>query len=130
MRRILLITTRIDEGGAERYLYEHIRHMNRDDLEIDYYLLYESDSKKMKESYEALGVRVFERKLKKKGILRLFSYGKDLRRFLKKKSYDVIHVNGTASLLQLCTMMVAVSEKVPTRILHSHSTSSLDHSFF
>ena len=120
--KILLMTTKMDAGGAERYLYEHLKYMDRTRMKIDYYLMYYADSQEMKKNYENLGVCVFERGLSENGGKGSLAYIMDMRRFYKEHgAYDVIHVNGTVPVLQLCAMYIAKQFKIPIRIAHSHN---------
>lgn len=120
--KILLMTTKMDAGGAERYLYEHIKYMDRSKMQIDYYLMYYADSQEMKKNYEELGVCIFERRLEENGGKGSFAYIKDMRNFYKLHgSYDVIHVNGTVPILQFCAMYAAKRAGVRMRIAHSHN---------
>lgn len=116
------MTTKMDAGGAERYLYEHLKYMDRTKMQIDYYLMYYADSQEMKKNYERLGVCIFERRLVENGGKGSFVYIKDMIMFYKEHgSYDVIHVNGTVPVLQLCAMCVAKQFGIRVRIAHSHN---------
>lgn len=122
MLKLLLMTTKMDEGGAERYLLESIKHMEREDMHIDYYLMYKSSSADMKRQYEELNVAVYERNLNEIGGKGSLAYINDMLLFYKEYGkYDVIHVNGTAPILQLCAMFTAKLAGTKIRLVHSHS---------
>lgn len=122
MIRILLMTTRMDDGGAERYLFEHLSHMNKKNMSFDYYLLYSVESQEMKRKYENMGVRIFERHLIENGGKGCIQYLKDMECFYnEQEKYDVIHVNGMVPILQMCAMYIAKKNNIKIRIVHSHS---------
>ncbi len=123
-KRILLITSSLDNGGAEKWVLDTIYNMNRSDMEIVYYFWGDIRQDTFLEKYNSMGIKTYFRKLDKKLLPVFMLLFIDLKRFIKATGpYDAVHVNGTKLLYQAICMWVSNKAGIPVRIVHCHSTA-------
>lgn len=122
MKKVLIVITTsfVSCGGLTSVMMNYYRSMNKNGLKIDFAstnddvqdeLLHELE--KNGSSYYCLGNR-------KKNLL---NYINNLNELLKKKKYDVIHVNGNSATM-LFELYIAKKNKIKVRIAHGHTTRS------
>lgn len=122
-KRILLITSSLDNGGAEKWVLDTMYNMNRSDMEIVYYFWEDIRQDTFLTKYNSIGIKTCFRKLDKKFSPVATTLGIDLAHFIKTTGpYNAVHVNGTKLLYQAICMWVSSKARIPVRIVHCHST--------
>lgn len=89
------------------------------EVNIDFLAIEESSDQTIIEKYKKLGYNVISTPFRRSKPL---IYIKNLTTILKENSYDIIHVNGSSSLLIL-EMIAAKLAHVRKRIVHSRNTT-------
>lgn len=119
MRRVLIITYKLDIGGLENVLMNYFRNINRDEVNIDF-LINEKGETDYTREVKALGSNVYYTdRLGEQGLIK---YINSLVYIIKKNgTYDVIHVNMEQRGGIACLAGLLAGVKV--RICHSHTTS-------
>lgn len=119
--RILLITSCLDDGGAEKWMLNTVQNMDLSNVHIDYYFWFLPKNDRFVPYYEKYGVNLFFRNLKCR-IGKPFGLKHDFKQFIKNQDfYDAIHINGTGLYEQMIILSVAQRLKIPVRIVHSHN---------
>lgn len=117
--RVLHVIAGMGSGGAESFLMNMCRHMDRDKIQFDFLL--RSNENIYFDELNSLGCRVYYTapfpRHWLKNILQTW-------RIIKQNQYKIIHVHANA-LLYVFPLMIAKKLGVPCRIMHSHSTFML-----
>lgn len=122
-KRILLITSSLDNGGAEKWVLDTMYNMNRTDMEIVYYFWGDIRQDTFLAKYNSMGIKTYFRKLDKKLLPIFILLWIDLVQFIKLTGpYDAVHVNGTKLLYQAICMWISSKAGISVRIVHCHST--------
>lgn len=125
-KRILLVTSRLDDGGAERWMYNTLKASRLPgDVVVDYYFFENVSDDALFKGYEKMCRLVEFRELQSRGGLEPIVLRQDLARFIRANGpYEAIHVNGTPLVYQAAAMSAARACGIPNRIVHSHTTMS------
>ncbi|MBQ8164262.1 MAG: glycosyltransferase family 1 protein [Clostridia bacterium] len=119
MRRVLHIVGNMNMGGTETYLMNIYRNVDREKLQFDF-VTYGRIGEK--DYYEdeiiSLGGKVY--KLPSVGAMGFGGLIKELRKLLKETHYDAVHAHTMYN--SGFAMIAAKKEKVPIRVVHSHTT--------
>lgn len=117
--RVLHVITGMGSGGAESYIMNMYRSIDRNKIQFDFLLrskeiIYEDEIKK-------LGGRIYYTSEYPKHALR---NKREVKQFFKEHpEYKVIHVHGNA-LIYMTVLKIAKKNKIPCRIMHSHNTQT------
>lgn len=115
--RILNIFMELDRGGAETFVMNIYRNIDRSKIQFDF-LVHGEKIGAYEEEIEALGGRIF--RLPKMSLLSLAKYNHSLDEFFSAhKEYKVIHSH--ASELGCFIFRKAKQYSVPFRVCHAHS---------
>jgi len=119
MRKVLIITYRLDIGGLENVLMNFFRNINRDEMDIDF-LINEKGETDYTREVKALGGNVYYTdRLGQQGLIK---YINSLVHIIRNNGpYDVIHVNMEQRGGIACLAGLIAGVKV--RICHSHTTN-------
>jgi len=118
MIRVLHILNRMDRGGAETFIMNVYRKIDRNKVQFDF-LLHTTDDCAYNCEIKALGGKIFSVPPRNKGILK---NKRALDKFFSEhKEYKVVHQH-VSSLSYVEPLRVAERHDVPIRIIHSHST--------
>jgi len=118
--RVLHVITGMGSGGAEAFIMNIYRNIDRSKVQFDFLLRATGQDMYLPE-IEAMGGRVFiTPPFPKKAW---GNYVETKRFFAEHKEYDVIHVHGNA-LIYMTALAVAKKAGVKCRIMHSHNTKS------
>lgn len=115
--RVLHIITGMGGGGAESFIMNMYRHMDRDQIRFDFLL--RSNENMYDEELRSYGSRVIQTASFPKHLVQ---NRRQVRCFLKDNQYEIIHVHANA-LIYMTALREAAKSHVPCRIMHSHSTS-------
>ena len=115
--RVLHVITGMGSGGAESFIMNMYRHMDRDLIRFDFLL--RSSENIYEEELKAFGSRVVQTA----SFPRHFAENRrQVKLFLRDNSYQIIHVHANA-LMYMTALKEATRCRIPCRIMHSHSTS-------
>lgn len=118
MIRVLHVIGSMNRGGAETFIMNVYRHINRDKVQFDFLLETKKEGAYNKEIL-ALGGKIFFYVSRKENI---FKNKESLESFFKKHSeYKIVHQHAS-SQSNIEPLKAAQKAGVPVRILHSHST--------
>lgn len=124
--KILLVTSSLDDGGAEKWMLDTVRNLDRTGLTIDYYFWEGIKADTFHSLYQALGVHLYFRNLNKNKLPVWLSLFFDLKKHIQKYGpYDAIHINGTPIIFQ-AVALGAAGKNIKVRIVHSHCSFSSD----
>lgn len=117
--RVLHFQGRMGLGGAETFMMNTYRNIDRSKVQFDF-LLYD-DYKEVSpyhDEIERLGGRIFYVTNPKKNIIK---YIREVRRLLKKQTFDIIH--SQVFFGSGLNVLLASKAGIKKRIVHSHATS-------
>lgn len=120
-KKIALFIRGFHNGGIEKVFENYYSHMNLNLFEIHIFTHMKNDTQK-KEYFEKLGCVVHELSSMKGNSIKLINI-KEYKRIFKENQFDVVHNNMPDFLLPL---YFACKNKVPVRILHSHSVYGMN----
>ena len=116
--RVLHIINGLGSGGAESFLMNMYRNIDREKIQFDFLL--RSEENMYKDELEKMGSKVYVTASFPKHFMKNYC---ETKKFLKEHKYEVIHVHANA-LLYLTALILAKKEGVKCRIVHSHSISA------
>lgn len=106
--------------GMTSVIINYLKFMNKDNFKIDIlansYVLDEN-----RKQLEELGCTIYLYKSKKKHP---FGYKEYLKKLIKEKKYDIIHVHGNSAIMSM-ELSIAKKYGIPIRIAHSHNTTCM-----
>lgn len=119
--RVLHVLDSLNRGGCESYIMNLYRHIDREKIQFDF--LIRSKTNFYSEEIEKLGGRVYyTAKFPKHFIKNYFNVKKF---FNEHDEYQIVHVH-LNSLIYLLPIVFAKKGGVKCRIVHSHSTFTLN----
>lgn len=125
--RILQILNSLSTGGAETFVMNLYRNINRDKIQFDFLLRSTNNSQDLEDEVVSLGGKIYYTAPFPK---KFFKNYRQVREFFKNhEEYKIIHLHAN-SLLYITPFIVAKKEIVTGRILHSHSTRTADNSLY
>ena len=120
--RILHITEMLSAAGIESFIMNMYRHIDRSKVQFDFLVLrnqkefYDDEIKKLG------GKKYFVESTKKNTWARILDESKQIENFLKKNSYQIVHIHYTTPL-RAPYLLAAKRAGVKTRIYHAHSAA-------
>ncbi|MBQ6502922.1 MAG: glycosyltransferase [Flexilinea sp.] len=123
--KVLLITSSLDAGGAEKWVRDTVLAMNREGIEFDYYFYEDIQNDSFLNDYKDAGVNLFFRELNKKTGDSKLNLKHDLTQFIQEHGpYNAAHINGLNLVYQFILVNVLHKAQIPVRIVHSHNSLS------
>lgn len=127
MARVLHVIPSMDRGGAETFIMNIYRHIDRSKLQFDF-LLYTDQDSAYNDEIRALGGKIFSVSARNKGFLKNRLAVDEF--FRTHPEYRIVHQH-VSSLTYVTPLTCAHKYGVPVRIVHCHNTreagSSLHH---
>lgn len=117
MKSVLYVVDKMNRGGAETFLMNILRNINKDKYAI-YFLCFGNDKFDYQDEIEQLGGKII-RIPRHTNPLRLI---REIRQVIRRYGVEVIHAH-----IQLASMYSIIAgrlERVSTRLTHSHSMSA------
>lgn len=114
--RVAQILNRMDSGGIEAVVMNYYRNIDRDRVQIDFFLT-EDSLFPQKDELEKLGTEIYMLP----SYTKVTKYQKTLRRIFLKNDYDIVHSH--LSTMSVFPLFAAKMAKIPVRICHNHSTA-------
>lgn len=119
--KVLYFVDRLLRGGIQTFVYENIKHMDRNKVQIDFLLLDDRNKYEMEDDLKELGCNIY--KLKGMWINKVtdfFKYGKMLDEFFSKNNdYKVVHLHSSSK--NYLVLKYAKKYNIKVRIAHSHN---------
>lgn len=116
--RVLHVLTGLSSGGAESFIMNMYRNMDRDMVQFDFLL--RSDENIYADELEKMGSKVYVTASFPRHFIRNAMQTAD---FFRQNHYDIVHVHANA-LLYTYALTCAKRSGVKCRIIHSHSAST------
>ena len=121
-KRILHITEMLSAAGIESFIMNVYRNIDREKIQFDFLVL-----RNQKEFYDDEiaslgGKKYFVHSGIKNTLLRVLDESRQIKAFLKKHHYDVVHIHYTTPL-RAFYLKAAKEAGIPVRIYHSHSAA-------
>lgn len=117
MYKVLHVIGRMDRGGAETFIMNVLRNIDRSKYEFDFLL--SSPNGDYIEEIKSYGCNIFVIPERNTGFIK---YIKSLNNFFKCNIYDAVHMH-VSSLTSIEALYFAKKHKIKNRIIHSHSTN-------
>ena len=115
MRVLFILPSLSLSNGVASFAMNYFRNIDRDRVHIDFAILFDR-TPSYADEIKSLGSKIFVLP----SVKHITKHFEACRRILHEGNYDIIHDN---SLIRTIPMMItAKSEKIPIRILHSHSS--------
>ena len=114
--RVAQVLNRMDSGGIEAVVMNYYRHIDRDQVQFDFYFA-EGSAFPQREELERLGAGIFP----VPAYSRPLAYHRALRRAFKSRRYPIVHAH--LSTMSVFALFAAWRAGVPVRICHNHSTA-------
>lgn len=115
-KKVAVVMGKMEYGGVEAVVMNYYRHIDRNQIQFDFFV--DSDSScPQKQEIEELGGRIFFVPPYQK----ITVYMKTLIKLFKENHYAIVHAH--INTLSVFPLMAAWIAKVPVRIAHSHSTA-------
>ena len=117
--RVLHVITGMGSGGAESFIMNMYRNIDRSKVQFDFML--RSRENIYEEEILALGGKIYYTASFPKHMIKNYM---EVHSILKKHTeYEIIHVHGNA-LIYTNALLVAKKLGIPCRIMHSHNTKT------
>lgn len=116
--RVLHVITGMGSGGAESFIINMYRRMDRRRVQFDFLL--RSDENIYVDEIKSMGGRIFTTARYPRHFIRNWRETRLL--FRSHPEIDVVHVHGNA-LLYVTALFLAKKHGIPCRIMHSHNTN-------
>lgn len=115
--RVLHVLTGLSSGGAESFIMNMYRNMDRDKVQFDFLL--RSDENIYADELEKMGSKVYITASFPRHFIRNAMQTAD---FFRQNHYDIVHVHANA-LLYTYALTCAKRSGVKCRIIHSHNSA-------
>lgn len=117
--RVLHIITGMGSGGAEAYIMNMYRNIDRNKIQFDFLL--RSREIIYEEEIKDLGGRIYYTSEFPRHFIRNW---REVNKFFSEhKEYNIIHVHGNA-LIYMTALKIAKKHGIKCRIMHSHNTDT------
>lgn len=116
--RVLQVITGMGSGGAESFLMNMYRNIDRELVQFDFLL--RSRENIYEDEIESLGGRIFYTSAFPKHY---FKNKREVREIVNSNDFAAVHVHANA-LLYMTALSEAKHANIPIRIMHSHNTSA------
>lgn len=120
MVRVLHVLNGLGYGGAETFIMNVYRKINKENIQFDFLIRSNKNNHELIKEIERYGGNVYITSAYPRNFIKNYKETKD---FFKNHRYDVVHVHAN-SLLYLLPLKLAKNMKVPCRIIHSHNTQA------
>jgi glycosyltransferase involved in cell wall biosynthesis len=114
--RVAQVLNRMDSGGIESVVMNYYRHMDRSQVQFDFYLA-EDSSFPQRQELEQLGAGIYL----SPSYSKPFTYHSALYKAFREKKYRIVHAH--LSTMSVFPLFAAWRAGVPVRICHNHTTA-------
>lgn len=121
MVRVLHVLNNLGSGGAESFVMNVYRNIDRNKVQFDFLIRSDKNNSLLAE-IESMGGQIYKTPAFPQKI---FSNYRVLNSFMKEhcKDYEVIHIHANA-LVYVKPLQLAYKYGIPCRVIHSHNTDS------
>ena len=112
-------------GGEETIVYNIYENMDKENIQIDFLAQYSGKNEEMRKSIEGSGSNFFAFKEQKDNYFGRIKYFKEVKKFLKKHDYDIVHIH-SGSIMGFVFSIIATHNKKRFVIVHAHNTGIMD----
>lgn len=112
-------------GGEETIVYNIFKNMDKRYIHIDFLAQYSGKNEEMRNSIEKTGYKFYSFKEQKDNYFGRLKYFHEVKEFLKKNNYDIIHIH-SGSILGFILGIMATKNNKRYIIVHSHNTGIIN----
>lgn len=116
--KILHLVPGLDAGGISVLLLNYYKNMNRENIQFDFAIFYDSIGMTGRE-FKKMGSKIYHLPPKSKDFK---GYCKKLYQIIKENDYDIIHAH--QNYMSFIPLKIAKKAGVKVRISHSHTTAA------
>lgn len=120
MKILLINTVPTDKNGITNVLFNYLRAMNMDDLQIDLVTINQPDEYYVKE-VEKKGGQLFVLPRLNRTVM----YWRSLRDLIRRENYNAVHIHGNSHTTVL-ELTAAKAAGCDVRIVHAHTTKCMN----
>ena len=121
-KRVLHITEMLSAAGIESFIMNVYRNIDREEVQFDFLVLRDEKEFYDDEVSSLGGRKYFVHSSIGNTLLRILDEAHQIENFLKKNTYDIVHIHYTTPL-RAFYLKAAKKAGVPVRIYHSHSAA-------
>lgn len=121
MEKVLQISMGEEFGGIEKIELEWFKNINSK-IKFDFLTPNNTPLKKYEKQLQNLGGNAYNLNISRQNIKSKIIYAFRLYKFLKKKKYNILHINSEAFFFSFHVAVIAKICKVKKIIVHSHNT--------
>lgn len=114
--RVAQVLNRMDSGGVEAVVMNYYRHIDRKQVQFDFYFAKDSVFPQ-REELEKMGAGIYPIP----SYTKVFSYHRVLHHAFKRGNYQIAHAH--LSTMSVFPLFAAWRAGIPVRICHNHSTA-------
>ena len=114
--RVAQVLNRMDSGGVEAVVMNYYRHIDRKQVQFDFYFAKDSVFPQ-REELEKMGAGIYPIP----SYTKVFSYHRVLHHAFKRGNYKIVHAH--LSTMSVFPLFAAWRAGIPVRICHNHSTA-------
>ena len=114
--RVAQVLNRMDSGGVEAVVMNYYRHIDRKQVQFDFYFAKDSVFPQ-REELEKMGAGIYPIP----SYTKVFSYHRVLHHAFKRGNYQIVHAH--LSTMSVFPLFAAWRAGIPVRICHNHSTA-------
>ena len=114
--RVAQVLNRMDSGGVEAVVMNYYRHIDRKQVQFDFYFAKDSVFPQ-REELEKMGAGIYPIP----SYTKVFSYHRVLHHAFKRGNYQIVHAH--LSPMSVFPLFAAWRAGIPVRICHNHSTA-------
>lgn len=119
MIRILQIIGSLNMGGAENFIVNLYRCINKEEMQFDFLLYDKPHGKNLYDEVERLGAKIYYVPSKREGIVRNYC---TIKKIIEQNKYEIVWKH-TGNCFSGLDIIAARFGKAQRRILHSHSSN-------
>ena len=118
--RVLHVLNGLGTGGAEAFIMNIYRNIDRNKVQFDF-LLRSSETSFLEKEVKSLGGKIFITSAFPKHFFRNYQ---EIKCFFEEHlEYKIVHIHAN-SLMYMSPLMLAKKKRIPVRIIHSHNTQA------
>lgn len=108
-------------GGVSAMIFEIFKYIDKEKFQFDFLSPKLTTYELKREEIEKNGGNIIELKVKGNILVQKIQIYKKLKKILKQKNYNIVHINSGAFFFNLQIAMICKLSKVPKIIVHSHN---------
>lgn len=125
MKKVLQISMGETFGGIEKLELDWFKNINNN-IKFDFLTPTNTPFENFEKQIQALGGNAYNLSIRRKNLKSKIMYAFRLYKFLKKKNYDILHINSEVFLFSFHVAIIAKICRVKKIIVHSHNALNIN----